>query len=190
LKTFNKRVLKIETQRLLIRTLRSGDVTKKYVDGLNDPEVNRYLEIRWQRQTKPMVERYVEQNLKSSNNLLLGLFLKESKSFIGTIRLSNISYHHYLASLGICLFDKKIWGQGYGLEALCAVRDFVFSRMGIRCIEAGIYEEHAASLKVFKKCGFKFSVRFLKQFRLNDRFVNTVYYRCLNPNFQLPRRGK
>ncbi len=190
MKTFNKRVLKIETQRLLIRTLRPSDVTKKYVDGLNDPEVNRYLEIRWQRQTRSMVERYVEQNLKSSNNLLLGLFLKESKSFIGTIRLSNISYHHYLVSLGICLFLKEVWGQGYGVEALWGVRDFVFKTMRMRCIEAGIYDGHVASIKIFKKAGFKFLAKFTNQFRLDDRFVDVVYYRCLNPNFHLPRRGK
>ena len=45
-------MLELSSQRLIYRTLSVEDVTQNYVDWLNDSEVNRYLETRYNHQTK------------------------------------------------------------------------------------------------------------------------------------------
>ena len=71
------------TDHLKIRTLLVKDVTPEYVNGLNDPEVNKFLvNVRLQKQTKKKVADFILHNLQSLHDILLGIFLKESNAFI------------------------------------------------------------------------------------------------------------
>ena len=54
----------IKTKRLLLRDIKVEDITDEYVNWLNDPEVNRFLEIRFQRHTRETVTRFIKQKLE------------------------------------------------------------------------------------------------------------------------------
>ena len=43
--------MKIITKRLILRDLVHADITQMYVDWLNNPEINQYLELRFTRHT-------------------------------------------------------------------------------------------------------------------------------------------
>jgi len=45
-------VIKIETERLVLRSLELEDISKDYVDWLNDPAVNKYLSCATAHQTR------------------------------------------------------------------------------------------------------------------------------------------
>lgn len=52
-------------------------------------------------------------------------------------------------------FDEAAWGRGYAAEAAGAVVDFVFSRTGVRRLEAGHLAENPASGRVLERLGFR-----------------------------------
>ena len=64
------------------------------------------------------------------------------------------------------LYDKSQWGFGFGLEALKAVCDFAFNKIGLHRIVADYYKENIPSSKIFEKAGFTVEGIF------KDHFVN------------------
>ena len=182
--------IQIETERLFIRVLRSNDVTEEYASGLNDSEVNKYMFVRHTRQTMESVKEFAEHSYESKDSILLGLFLKNEYKLIGTVRLSGISYYDDCLELGVCLFSKKHWGQGFGEEALMHIKNYVFSNMGFHYIEAGIYDVNDASKKLFEKVGFKCREEIEDKYRLEDMFVKVLIYKAVNHDFDLRERIK
>ena len=180
-----RRNLRMETDRLILKALAAGDITQEYISGLNDPGVNHYLlEVKQRWQTYESVKSFVEENIRSSSNILFGIFLKSSPPhLIGTVRLTAISLFHYSSGIGICIFSKPHWRKGYALEALLKVKEFIFDTMGMHYIEAGMYSENKPSVKLFQRAGFECYVRIPDKYRLGDRFVDVSMFKAVNPDF-------
>lgn len=176
--------ISIQTERLDIRPLKVSDVNQEYICGLNDPEINRYLfDVRFSVQTEKSVVEFVEKNAAASNGILFGLFLREEKNLIGTIRISGISPIHYSCSLGICIFVKNYWKKGIGTEAVKAVVDYLFKGLGLHYVEAGAYIENRASITLFQKAGFEIQAEYKNKFRYDKNFMPVVFLGRVNENF-------
>ncbi len=107
----DKESLLLENDRIYLRPVRVADITEEYVNGLNDPEVNKYLvDVRRQVQTLETVKTFVVSNFEISSDILFGIFIKHNpEPFIGTVRAHNIDLFHYSANIGICIFAKRAW---------------------------------------------------------------------------------
>jgi len=150
------------TLRLSVRSLTVSDVTPRYVSWLNDPEINRYLESRFVRQTNESVRSFVETLNASPTDLLCGLFLREGARHIGNVRLGPIDIHHRRAPIGILMGEKDVWGKGLGAEAVTAFVDYAFDALSLRKVTAACYEANLASAQMFRKAGFHHEARFPK----------------------------
>lgn len=173
----------VTTARMFARTLLVEDISADYINCLNNKEVNKYLEVRLCRQTGESVANFIKKNLESESDLLLGLFKKDDKDLIGTIRISDISSFHFFATLGICLFKKEQWGKGYAVESLLRIKEFLFDDMGMHYIDAGMYSQNVSSVKLFERAGFECYVKISDKYRLEDKFVDVLMFRAVNPNF-------
>lgn len=162
----------IETERLVLRPLRAADAAQEYVDGLNDAEVNRFLEVRHARQTLDSVRAFIIAHEDAADAVLLGLFLKPEGRLIGTIRLHDIKGK--AACLGICLFAKDCWSRGFGSEALEGAGRLAFGALGVDRLTAGSYEANTASLALFKKAGFVIAAREESRLALDGKPARTV----------------
>lgn len=182
-----KKDILLLTDRLKIRNLRTNDITPVYVGGLNDPEVNKFLvNVRLLKQNKKRVADYILHNFQSPHDILLGVFLKEGNVFIGTIRVGDISNFHYLCNIGICFFNKKYWGKGYASEAIGKVCDYIFKKLKLHYyIEAGVYDDNHASMKLFKRSGFKIQARYKNKYRYQDDFKPVVIWGLTNSKFNI-----
>ena len=49
------------------------------------------------------------------------------------------------------------WGKGYMTEALRAIIEFARDKMKVRCIEAGVDQENANSIKLVERLGFEYN---------------------------------
>lgn len=138
-----------------LRPLKSQDVHQGYVAGLNDPEVNRYLDaVKFNVQTEHSVKDFVVANEGSSNSVLWGIWQGTSDKHCGTVRLHGIEHFHKTAHIGVCLFDKNAWGKNLGTKAIAAVTQWALQALGLRWIEAGAYLENVASQKAFASAGY------------------------------------
>jgi len=176
----------LKTKRLDIKTLRVRHISDKYVNGLNDGQVNKFLlGPRQTKQTRKTVRDYVVANLNSTSALLFGLFHKTTGDLIGTLRVHDISYFHYFCYTGICLFDRSYWAKGYGTEALKGVVRFAFKQLRMHYIEAGVYQENRSSVQLFKKCGFRKVATHRGKYRHDASFRPVLIFGKTNPDFNV-----
>ena len=139
-----------------IRLLKIKDVHADYVNGPNDPDVNRYLVgVRRTRQTLDGVKSFVDHNLSSNDALLFGIWLDRADKHCGTIRLHGIEHENATAHVGICLFDKSVWGRGIATHAIRAATLWAQQTLKLRWIEAGVYEGNVGSEKAFSSAGYE-----------------------------------
>lgn len=180
-----KQTIILKDDDILVRPLQAEDITDVYVEGLNDPEVNRYLvSVRQLCQTRESVMNYVEANWNDPLSFLFGIFIQNHNDpLVGTVRVHGIDFFHYLASLGICLFTKRTWGKGYAHRALRMVKDWLFTELKLHYLEAGVYEDNVGSLNCFLRAGFAESYRVRGKFRHIDSFVDVIYLAAINDDF-------
>jgi pseudaminic acid synthase len=132
-----------------LRPISEGDVTVEYVEGLNRPEVNRFLVApRRKKQTRESVGEYARVNWEANDAILFGLFVEDKLR--GTLRLHDITSES--AFIGIVLFEQAIWG--WGSLMISAVTNFAMNDLGLKFVRAGIEWENIASQKAFAKAGF------------------------------------
>lgn len=139
-----------------LRPLEAEDVHPGYVSGLNDPDVNRYLDgVKRSVQTYLSVTVFVQHNLQAADAVLFGIWQTGAELHCGTVRLHRIETYHQTAHIGVCLFDKSVWGKNLGSKGVEAVTRWAFATMGLRWVEAGAYAENISSQKAFLAAGYE-----------------------------------
>ncbi len=146
----------MEDSEVVLDRLTSDMVTEAYVGWLNDPEVNQYLESRFQKHTLASTRQFVDSCSADSNALLFGIFLQSEgrKVHVGNLKLQPINRIHGFAEVGILVGDKRFWGKGIGTKALNQACDIAKS-LGLRNLTAGCYGQNKGSFKIFIKSGFE-----------------------------------
>lgn len=149
--------IKLDIKDGWLRPLLVADIHDGYVQGLNDPEVNRFLITpRLRRQTFETVKDFVEQNVQSQNAILFGIWVAGINGHCGTLRLYDLDSHKGCAQIGICIFNKNAWGRGVGSQAIRAVTKWAIEgELQRHCIEAGAYVENHSSIKAFQGAGYE-----------------------------------
>ena len=144
----------IETPRLELRTLRSEDVGETYMSWLSDPDVTRYLEIRFTVQTLQGAREFISSTNASEDSLFLGMFLKSSGTHIGNIKLGPMDWHHRRGDIGLIIGDKVQWGKGFATEAIAGVTGYAFAVLDLHKLSAGLYGANEGSRRAFLKAGW------------------------------------
>jgi len=146
----------LETNRLILRDIEIGDISNEYIEWLNNPDVTKYLEIRFFTQSKEEVRKYVTSKLQDTvNTKHFGVYDQNGKRLIGTVTLPNINHHHSFADISFVIGHKDTQGKGYATEAVHAVVHYMFTECGISKLWGGYYDGHIGSAKVLEKNGFK-----------------------------------
>lgn len=140
--------------RLYLRPVAMADAGKTYLDWLNDPEVNRYLESRFARVTMPELRAFIRSTRKHPDNVFLAIVLKRGRRHIGNIKLGPINRVHGFGEIGIMLGAKDCWGKGYATEAIAALCGYAFGPLGLHKLTAGAYRINQGSIQAFLKAGF------------------------------------
>lgn len=163
----------IQTERLLLKAITIDNVNSTYVEWLNDPEINKYLESRHFIHTMDSTTQYI---LDCLNNPLVykhGIFDRESNRHIGNIKLCITNYSEKIGELGILVGEKEYWGQGIATEAIKGFTHYGFTNLGLKEIVAGCYQSNIASLRAFEKAGFSVSELLKDTHTLNGNAENS-----------------
>ena len=166
--------LEIKTQRLIIRNFQPVNITKKYLNALNDNSIMGLTEARHQKWNREQAIKFILRSNKSNESILFGIFLFEKEKPIGNIRLFNFHKIHRRAELSFLFYDKEEWNKGYATEALKAIIEYAFEKLLLHRIHADYYESNSASEEVFKKLEFQIEGTYRDHFWLNDRYVDSI----------------
>lgn len=137
-----------------LRPLGEGDIQQRYVDWLNDPEVNRFLETRHQRQDMDAIRAFVAVVNAAQDSHLFGIFHIPSAAHLGNIKVGPISSRHLHADVSLFLGERSFWGRGCATAAIACITRYGFTTLGLLKLEAGCYEQNVASRRAFEKCGY------------------------------------
>jgi len=175
----------LSSQRLIYRTLEVDDVTQCYVDWLNDPKINRFLETRFDHQTIDSCKLYVTAMASSPAHNLFGIYLCDTGKHIGNVKLGFINPHHQRAQLSLFVGEQECWGQGYATETINAITAWGFNDLGLEKIDAGCSEENLGSLRAFLKSGYQVEGFFRKAAVFEGRRIGSFWMSMLKEEFTI-----
>ena len=160
-----------------LRVLKISDIHQKYIDGLNEPAVNFFLDsVKCEPQTYESIKDFVSDNLQSSNSILWGIWLRDSENHIGTVRIHSINAMHKTAYIGVCLFDRGSWGKGVGGKSIKSVTSWAIRALDLRWVEACIFTDNTASQKAFISAGYAWTFDIPKKYIHDGRPVDVGVY--------------
>ena len=145
----------LQSSRLLLRALELNDLNSTYLNWLNDPIVNCFLETRFLPQTYESIHAYWQSHRDDSVSPWFAICLLADSRHIGNIKLGPIHWLHRRADLSLFIGDRSCWGQGYASNAIALVRDWAFRELDLQKLNSGIYAGNIGSRRAFEKCGFE-----------------------------------
>lgn len=154
-----RRFLPVRTARLVVRPLERGDVTR-FTAYRNDPEVARYQdwELPYTRDlahalvdsqeglTGPRPDEWVQLAIEDASGVLVGDL---------AVWLDHTAE---LAMIGYTL-SPAAQGRGYATEAVGAVVDRLFDRLGVHRVAATLDPRNLASARLLERLGFRYEGR-------------------------------
>jgi ribosomal-protein-alanine N-acetyltransferase len=145
----------LETSDLILRCIDKDRAHGPYAKWMQDPEVIRFLELRFAPPDAAALEAFIVGMNQSVDNLLLGLFPKAQPArHIGNIKLGPIDTRHKAAAIGILIGAKDCWGKGFARQAVAALSNYAFQVLALDRLDAGFYAENQASQRAFQRAGF------------------------------------
>lgn len=169
--------LPLETERLILRRLQQSDAPAFFRNVCSDPQVNPYLT--WKLHESPAeTEALLADFIRRYENparYCWAIVLKESGELIGTIAAPTV--HELTEAVEVTYaIGSRWWGNGYAPEALGAVMDFLFDRVGVNRIEAGHDVNNPNSGKVMEKAGMRKEGLHRQAGRNNQGLFDLVFY--------------
>lgn len=171
----------IEGERLYFKGIEASDLSDRYVDWMNDPEISQYMETWHFPHTRENISKYIEAHTDNRNEPFFGIMLKEAhksepyaQAHIGNIKLGQINWIHRYADVSLFIGEKELRGKGYGTEAIQMLTDYAFNRLNLHKLKAGIYSKNEASIKAFKKAGFEFEAELKDHVFFDGEYIDVI----------------
>lgn len=175
----------IETERLMLRRFKIDDAEDMFNNWAKDPENVRYLQ--WQahpdiNETRKILTEWTK-NYKNRNYYQWCITLKDKDEAIGSIGIVELMESKECCTIGYVL-SKKYWNQGIMTEALRAVIEYLFKRVGFNRIQSMHDIDNPASGRVMIKSGMKYEGTLRKYDKTNvSGWCDTPIYSILKEEF-------
>ncbi len=172
----------IEGSRIYLREVRLSDVNDNYYQWMNDPEVTKYMEVRFLPQSMEEIKNYVEMRAANRDDPFFAICIKDELWFdkstptnhIGNAKLGPINWIHRSADVSLFIGVKYLWHKGYGTEAIRLISEYAFNTLNLCKLKAGVYSENLGSYSEFKAAGFEIEGRLRKQVVCNGKRQDVI----------------
>jgi [ribosomal protein S5]-alanine N-acetyltransferase len=162
------------TPRLRLRPFETADINATYLGWLNDPEVTRFSNQRFQQHTAASCATDLASFVESSHSFLLIEQLEDQRP-IGTATVYR-NNRHGTADIGLMVGERHCWGQGYGREAWQAMLRALLAEDGMRKVTGGTARPNSAMVRIMEKSGMKLEAIRARQELIEGQPVDLLYY--------------
>ncbi|PHU40931.1 Protein N-acetyltransferase, RimJ/RimL family [Pseudobutyrivibrio sp. AR14] len=166
----------------IIRSISLDDCNEKYVNWLNDKEVNQYLETRWCEQNIESIKDFVRKQIASEDSYLFAI-CKQDGTHIGNIKIGPINNRYKHADISYFIGDKNMWNKGVATDVIERICKFGFEELDLHKIAAGAYKEAVGSIKALENNRFLREAIFKDEVRIDDKFTDVYRFALLNGNY-------
>jgi ribosomal-protein-alanine N-acetyltransferase len=175
----------METELLFLRLLKPADAEFIY-HHFSNPAVTQFLmdeaPLSEPAQAQEIIQSYQDPEGKTYNRW--GIVRKQDHQLIGTCGYHKWHRRYFRAEIGYDLSPAS-WGQGYMTEALSAVIQNGFERMGLNRIDALVYTENVRSMKLLQNLGFQKEGVLRDYFYLDGQFYDHCLLALLRSEWKL-----
>jgi ribosomal-protein-alanine N-acetyltransferase len=179
--------LVLRARGVVLRPFRIGDVNETYCRWLHDPEVIRFLEVRYSDRSPEALKAQVERFLSNTN---LYFFLIETAPEgipVGTASVV-VRPRYNVATFGYMMGERSQWGGDRTVAVQVALLDFAFDTLGLRRLEGGAPATNASSHFNFRRLGFvREGVRRRQLIDERTGPVDRIVYGMLSEEWQVAR---
>lgn len=175
--------VQIETPRLLLRPFIEADAPDMFANWAGDERVTRHLSWAAHRSVEQTRARILDWLPQYENPAVYhwALLPKESGRAAGSVSVQGLRERHLSCEIGYCL-GTDFWNRGYMTEALRAVLDVLFARVGFHRVQAMHRAGNPASGRVMQKAGMVYEGT-LRDFGLDQagQWYSLCVYAALAP---------
>jgi len=177
--------------KVLLREVMLSDCNDSYLNWLNDPEVNRFLETRFSVQSINAISDFVCKMNSTSDTYLCAIIHRKSEQHIGNIKVGPIHPFYRRADLSYFIGNHSMWGHGCGSEAVEIMTRFAFRDLGVRKLKAFIREFNVGSRRVLERNGFQLEGVLKKEERYErgSEWEDVYAYGLFADDFRSPEGG-
>ena len=168
----------IEGPSIYLRELTVADVSDRYCEWLNDPEVKRFLETRFEVQTRDRVLAYVAAQAAANDAVLFGIMRTADDRHLGNLRIGAIDPFHKTATIALVIGEKEAWGRGHGTEAIRLATRYALGTLGLRKLTARCYATNVGSIRAFERAGWVHEGQQAAQFISDGTVIDGVWLGC------------
>ncbi len=172
-------------KRVRLRGIEKSDLPR-FVEWLNDPEVNRGLSLVVPLST-PQEESWFE-GLKNKpiDEHPLGIEVQTPKGWllVGNLSLMNIDWRNRLAEVGIFIGEKRYWSQGYGRDAMVLMLRHAFFNLGLNRVFLRVFETNPRAVHSYEKAGFVHEGRMRQAQYQDGKFIDVLLMSVLHAEWQ------
>lgn len=180
--------ISLKTDRLILRTLSSGDygvVTNYYLE-------NREFLKPWEplRSEGFFSEAFQKKSLEldayamDRGEMYRFWVFTSNDELIGTVAITNIIRGVFKSAFMGYKLSEKHCRKGYGLEAVNATIKFAFDVLELHRLEANIIPRNIASLRLIVAAGFEFEGCSKAYLKINGRWEDHNRYALINKHYK------
>mgnify|MGYP000900401149 FL=1 len=151
---------------------------------LNDPAVNRFMEVGQVPITAAAEAAFYDRLETSSSDFVFEIHLEENGRYVGNIGLHGVDWRHRFAELGLFLGSPVDHGRGYAADAIRTILRFAFDTLGLHRVRLRCYEGNEAGLRLYRHLGFTEVGRHRETFFRDGRFWDEFHFDMLDHEFR------
>jgi RimJ/RimL family protein N-acetyltransferase len=156
------RALEREDLRLLWEA--NNDLEVELLGGGFAPRPKSYAEI----------EARFERDIADEGQREINFVIEADGTAVGTCGLRDLDWTARCAALGIAIFDRHYWGQGYGREAVDLLLEYAFRIRNLNRVWLDVLADNERALRSYRAVGFVEEGRLRQDSWSEGRFKDSV----------------
>jgi [ribosomal protein S5]-alanine N-acetyltransferase len=178
--------LKVNPESVLLRQLKPSDVGEHYIGWLNDPEINRFLEIRHSLPiTTENTVKYVAY-CETIHRHHWGIFVEDIH--VGNISCSDYNHNYKWVDISNLIGEKEYQKTDLCKLALAGALEHLFSVGGFHRIQAGTYNVHFAGITLLTNLGLKKEGVLREAAIVNGKYVDYLKFGILKREWEARKK--
>lgn len=177
------RAIILESDRLILKPLDLTFLSQKYVNWMNDLDVNKFLSGEGDYSLDKLKMFLTE--VEKKDILFWAILTKNESKHIGNIKIDPVEIKHGFCEYGIMMGDKNEWGKGFAKEASKMVIEYCFKCLNLRKMNLGVIESNSRAVKLYEKLGFITEGKLINHVSSNGEYVNVLRMALFNQNYSI-----
>ncbi|NCB71100.1 MAG: N-acetyltransferase [Clostridia bacterium] len=165
---------------ITLRPISIMQVSQRYVDWMNEYEIVKFTESRFNTHTLDSILEWVKKTEHDDSEISFAIFDKQKEKHIGNIKLGSINWNHLYADLGLIIGDREYWSQGVGSCSIGLVANYAFRELKLHMVLAGIYQNNIGSIKAFEANDFMKMATIKEKYCFENNYIDVLEYYKVN----------